>query len=700
MPTFAADPTFETPDFNAGMAVAPVGADVRLYSANNIYGATLGAPAPRQAGAWGIGQTAPATAYGIEIATFVGDKHLPITLKPMRACKIQYRSRDRGRAYVSRLLLMEPRTNAIINCGVDQTGLIGLGINWTVPHANDVWVEVVYNVKRDGKITISASKWAAGEAPGTHAPAETLNGSTGALVTYPDDGVLACILDNASSIYKIKYWEGTPDPSPAGLASIPGLVADGWRWSGSPSASMAPTGQKAVTGEVWQRQCVMGRGGTHIGIVLQGFTGNDDTPLPVAFSTSVRVRKNGGAWVELSTVGAPTVVAPGDVAIPTIAFAHVAGDIIDIGGTQTAGTHIPVLSTGGHAPYFPDALGNAQGIAFGVISKVNDSRKSASVYTDSLGQGVASEAAYEAGCGVFNCSLGGAKLAHVAGFSGGLKIQLVPFGDYTVLKLSANDILVDLAASQELFEREAALMNRPEIKGKHVVRWYMPPIVASTQQGLPGSTWTTVKGQPRLHNSPGGPSFSYRQRVGRDVYGLYINGDSIVSDPDSLRVWKANASSDGIHYAEATKTALKNYGRDQMIAWLASLDTSGGGGLTTEQATWLEELHVNVPNTVPTAAEIAAAILANPGNKLATDVTGRVTTSNPGAAPSAADVAAAVIAHAVMQRIAASLGTHGGSETAAGETLTQVMAKPAGGSLRRVSVVSGGARVLTVTEEA
>lgn len=583
MPTFATDPNFESPTLLVGNAVASVAKDIRLYSTANTYGATLGAPTPLTSSQWGVGNASGTGVYALEVTGTAGTSPLPLTLERAKAVKIQWKSRDRGQAYTSRVVLMNPRTGALIDVGGDQSGLRGCGggagtsfDTGLVPFANDAWCELQFNLLPNGKVGVSYSKWKDGEAPGTHAAGQTLTGTSAvAVIDIIDDGFVVAVRDNATSLYKYRYWIGTPDAPATGLASIAALRAAGWRWSGSPSGSMFPITVKSATTEHWRRDCVMGRGGTHIGIVLFGMYGNSDTP--VGYTTSVQVRKNGGSF---TVMDAAAVVPAGDVKILTLEYAHVAGDTITFDGTQSAGTQLPVMDPGGFYPYAADALGNAAGLCFGVISLVSasDGKKSVHCLTDSLGVGTASESAYEAGCGVFNQSVGGCKIGHVIAGDGGLKRYLLDFGDITMIKLSANDMNVDLATTAQLLERESWLMKMPGIASKPVIRWFVAPCATPTHVALGSGVWAAVATQPRLHNALDGPAYGFAKTVGRDLYGLFIDGASIAVSEDSMRVWKAGASTDGVHYASGTKTSLKNYARDQIIAWLPTIGTGGGAG--------------------------------------------------------------------------------------------------------------------------
>ncbi|MGC4043506.1 MAG: hypothetical protein QM758_06845 [Armatimonas sp.] len=564
------------------MAVSPVNKDIRLYSADNIWGPTLGALAPLQSGAWGIGNAnalSGGTVYAIEIATFVGDKSLPLMLEPARAFKIQWKSRDRGRAFTSRVLLMNPRTGATINLGGDQSGIVGIsGQSFSSPTSNDDWCELIVNITDRGRIDLQYSRWATGEAPGTHSPAETKTASNASnVLEVLENGLIACVTDNATSLYKVRYWIGTPDAPPIGVASVATLAAAGWRWSGDPDSSMFPIVSNAVSGQHWRRTTTMARGGTHIGIVLFGIYGNGDDPIVGGYTTSVQLSQNGGAYQVLD---AAAVVPAGDFKILTIPLVHNRGDTITWDGTQSAGTALPGMAGGGFYPYLNDDLGNTQGICFGVISLVNpdDGRYSVHCLTDSLGVQVAAESAYEAGCGVFNQSVGGCQILHIIGGDGGLKRYLLPFADIVMIKLSANDMNVGSATSATLFEREYWLMNMPGIKDKPIIRWFVPPCATPVHVALGGATWNAVKTQPRLHNSLTGPAYAYAKAIGRDLYGLYIDGSALTIEPGSMRVWKAGVSPDGIHYQNSIKTALKNYARDEMMAWLPTLAGAGSSG--------------------------------------------------------------------------------------------------------------------------
>lgn len=67
----------------------------------------------------------------------------------------------------------------------------------------------------------------------------------------------------------------------------------------------------------------------------------------------------------------------------------------------------------------------------------------------------------------------------------------------------------------------------------------------------------------------------------------------------------------------------------------------GAARMTGPRATIIDGLGdpaVIVQQDVPTAAEVAAAILVTPAQKIVTDINGKVTTSNPSTAPSQVDI--------------------------------------------------------------
>lgn len=117
-------------------------------------------------------------------------------------------------------------------------------------------------------------------------------------------------------------------------------------------------------------------------------------------------------------------------------------------------------------------------------------------------------------------------------------------------------------------------------------------------------------------------------RPGRVLVKL-TSYDPYAAGPSATDV--ASAAATAILTTPANKLATDGTGR---------VTTANPGGLTGAQDTALTQINTRVDVAVSTrstldANAVAAAVLATPANKLATDGTGRVTASNPGASAAA-----------------------------------------------------------------
>ncbi len=575
MPTFSATANVHTKAFVVGDATAAVNAGVRLYTGDNQIGTTYGAPMPLVDAIWSLGNAGGA-GYGLE-SNGTSNNPLPLPMVASRAIKIQLRGDHWPNAFTPYIQILDPSSNSVTGYGGNQSGIVGMSGAFGAATSRGAWVELIANISLDGIVTISYSKWAAGEAPGTHAASQTVTAtSTNRIsLSYPELGAVFGVADNSTTISEYKIWWGTPDDPPAGLAAIPTETTEGWQYNSN--KSLFPISEIAPGGGVqnFNRDCTMMRGGTHIMLEFYGFYGKDDlliTPASYAIS-ALRCRIGAGPWTDFAGV----TVTRGDIKTVSVAFPHNAGDVVEIEGTAT-GSHIPTMA-GGY-PYLADDGGNATGLVFGILSKgfSSDNKVSIIALTDSRGIFYASQGIVALGHGCHNITVGGMKFAHVAGGTGGLKRHLLRRSRYIYIDMGANDLIVDSASGAELAERHNMLLSMAELQGAHILQATLAPVASVAQAALAGSTWTLEKTQPRLMNATGTTAYRFNEALERQILkGAVVDLTGVTTEP-ATGVWKAGISSDGQHYTTPGNTAVQALQQAAITAYLDSLDDGGSGG--------------------------------------------------------------------------------------------------------------------------